>query len=79
MESELLKQFKEDGFVIVPQVIPPDRLGDLRTQFEVTLERQKVVWAKNRGPEDPPAGSGRPASNPGPRFRMSLNRTRQRR
>ncbi len=56
MGSELLKQFKEDGFVIVPQVIPLDRLEDLRARFEVILERQKVVWAKNRKPGDPPGG-----------------------
>ncbi len=66
MESELLKQFKEDGFVIVPQVIPPDRLEDLRTQFEVSLERQKVVWAKNRGPEDPPGGVWETSVQPRP-------------
>ena len=66
MESELLKQFMEEGFLIVSQVIPPDRLADLRSQFEVTLERQKVVWANNRKPGDPPGGAWETSTLPRP-------------
>ncbi len=49
---------------MVPQVIPPDRLEDLRTQYEILVDRQKAVWAKNRKPDDPPGGVWESSSLP---------------
>ncbi len=69
MESEPLKQFMEDGFLIVPGVIPPDRLDDLRARFEVLVDRQKAISAKNRRPGDPPGGAWETRDLP----RLSVN------
>lgn len=49
--------FQEQGFLILRNVIPPDRLGDMRRQFEILVERQKAIWARDRGPEEPPGGA----------------------
>ena len=49
-------QFLEDGYVILRGVIPPDQLEELRQSYELLVERQKVIWARERGPGDPPGG-----------------------
>jgi len=49
-------QFLEDGYVILREVIPPDQLEGLRKAYELLVERQKVIWARERGPDDPPGG-----------------------
>ena len=36
--------------------VPPDRLGELRDTFETLVDRQREVWARDRGPDDPPGG-----------------------
>ena len=64
LEFEPLKQFMGEGFVMVPQVIPLDQLEDLRTQYEILVDRQKVIWAKNRKPDDPPGGVWESSSLP---------------
>jgi len=45
------EQFLDDGFVILKDVIPPERLDELRASFEVLVDRQQAIWA--RDPEDP--------------------------
>ncbi len=49
-------QFLEDGYVILQGVIPPQQLEGLRRAHEVLVERQKEIWARERGPDDPPGG-----------------------
>ena len=49
-------QLWEDGYIIIPDCVPPNRLDELRNSFEVLVERQKEVWARERGPHDPPGG-----------------------
>ena len=49
-------QFLEDGYVILRGVIPPQELDGLRRAYEELVERQKVIWARERGPDDPPGG-----------------------
>lgn len=49
-------RFLEEGYVILRQVIPPEQLAELRRAYEVLVERQKVIWARERGPDDPPGG-----------------------
>ena len=44
-------QFLDNGYVILKNVIPPDRLDELRASFEVLVDRQQTIWA--RDPEDP--------------------------
>ena len=49
-------EFIEQGFVILRQVIPPGQLEDLRRAHELLVDRQRAVWARDRGPDDPPGG-----------------------
>ena len=42
-------QFLEEGYMIVRQVIPPQKLADLRRAYELLVERQKSIWARERG------------------------------
>ena len=44
-------QFLDDGYVILRNVIPPDRLDELRASFEVLVDRQQAIW--QRDPDDP--------------------------
>ena len=57
-------QFLEEGYVILRQVIPPEQLGSLRRAYELLVERQKAIWARERGPDDPPGGVWESSSQP---------------
>ena len=57
-------QFLEEGYVILRQVIPPHQLADLRRAYELLVERQKVVWAREREPQDPPGGAWETSAQP---------------
>ena len=46
----------EQGFLILREVIPPSSLEHMRESHEVVVERQKEIWADERGPDDPPGG-----------------------
>ena len=50
-------QFLEEGYIILPQVIPPDYLETLRAAYEIMVERQRAIWARERKPGDPPGGA----------------------
>ncbi len=49
-------QFMDQGYLIFRNLIPADRLESMRASCETMLERQKVNWARERGPDDPPGG-----------------------
>ena len=49
-------QFLEEGYVVLRNVIPADELDALRASYEILVERQKVIWAQERKPDDPPRG-----------------------
>ena len=50
------QQFLEQGYLVLREVIPPNRLQQLRADFEVLVGRQRKIWAQERGPDDPPGG-----------------------
>ena len=39
------QQWLQDGYIILREVIPPDRLESLRTSYETLVERQHQIWA----------------------------------
>ena len=45
------EQFLDDGFVILKNVVPPERLDELRASFETLVDRQQAIWARDR--DDP--------------------------
>ena len=57
-------RFLEEGYLILRNVIPPDRLEALRESHELMVDRQRVIWAQNRGPDDPPGGAWETAGQP---------------
>ncbi len=58
------QQFNEQGFLIIPGVVPESELEDRRTQYEHLLEKQKIVWARNRKPGEPAGGRWDVAEHP---------------
>lgn len=58
------EQFLEDGYVILRQVIPPQQLAELRQAYELLVERQKEIWARDRMPSDPPGGVWETSAQP---------------
>ena len=50
------QQLIDDGYIVLRQVVPPDQLEKLRTSFETLVEKQKMVWARERKPEEKPGG-----------------------
>lgn len=54
----------DDGYIIVREVIPPSRLDALRGLYEVLVERQKAIWARDHKPDDPPGGAWETSAQP---------------
>ena len=50
------QQFIENGYVIVRDCVPPERLDELRDSFEVLVDRQRAIWRREKEPNDPPGG-----------------------
>ena len=48
---------RRDGYLILRNVIPADRLDAVREACEGLLERQREVWRREAGPDDPPGGT----------------------
>lgn len=57
-------QFLEEGYVVLRNVIPADELEALRASYEVLVERQKIIWAQERKPDDPPGGVWEASAQP---------------
>ena len=66
-------QLLEDGFIILPDIIPHDQLSVLRDQCEVMVERRKERWASERGPDDPPGGHWETSAQPRIQFSMLVD------
>ena len=50
------QQLIDDGYIVLRQVVPPSQLEELRTSFEILVENQKKVWARERKPGEKPGG-----------------------
>ena len=62
--TDLRTDLLENGFCIVRNAVPPPELEHLRTVFEGLLHRQREVWRRERGPDDPPGGVWETAAQP---------------
>ncbi len=58
------QQLLEDGFIILPQVVPPDQLDDLRASVDLLVTRHQVRSANDRKPGEPPGGAWQSARQP---------------
>ena len=68
------QQLLDDGYIILPQVIPPDQLDELRHSFEILVERQKIIWAQQRNPDEPLGGAWETGAQPRVFFNEVVNR-----
>ena len=50
-------RFLMDGYLHLPGFFSPQRVAELRAAFELSLDRQRVIWSQQRGPDDPPGGA----------------------
>ena len=57
-------KFLDEGYLIVRQVIPPDQLESVRQAYELMVDHQRAIWARNRDPDHPPGGYWEIASQP---------------
>ena len=57
-------RFLEEGFLILRQVVPPERLASLRAESELMVERQRAIWAQTREVGDPPGGAWETSAQP---------------
>ena len=60
------EQFLEQGYLILRNVVPPNELEGLRKSYEILVERQRAIWARDRALGDPPGGVWE--SSPQPRL-----------
>ena len=51
------KKFTEEGYNILPNVVPPDQLDSLRQNIEHMVNCRKEISAQQRTPHEPPGGS----------------------
>ena len=56
------QQWVDDGYIILREVIPPDRLESLRTSYETLVERQHQIWAGSWTGRNPSPRTTRPSS-----------------
>ena len=47
---------RRDGYLILRNVIPADEIDAVRTACEGLLDRQRDIWRRQAGPDDPPGG-----------------------
>ncbi len=58
------QELLDKGYIIIRQCIPPDRLDELRDSFETLVDRQREIWARDRGSDDPPGGVWETSAQP---------------
>ena len=58
------EKFLRDGYLILRGIVSPSELEPLRASYETLLDRQRRIWADERGPDDPPGGVWETAPQP---------------
>jgi len=57
-------RFLEEGYLVVPEAIPPDQLEATRVAYEIMVDRQRKIWARERNPDDPLGGVWETSAQP---------------
>ena len=57
-------KFTEEGYNILPNVVPPDQLDSLRQNIEHMVNCRKEISAQQRTPHEPPGGSWQASAQP---------------
>ena len=57
-------RFLEEGYLVVPEVVPSGRLEAVRAAYEILVERQRQIWASERKPDAPPGGAWETSAQP---------------
>lgn len=63
-------RFLEEGYLVVPNVVPPDKLEAVRASYEHLVDKQRALWASQRKPDDPPGAAWETSAQP----RLGLSR-----
>lgn len=64
MSSVDRDRFLEEGYLIVKEAVPRDKLELVRTAYEKLVDRQREIWSAERAPDDPPGGQWETARQP---------------
>ena len=62
-------RFLEAGYLTVREAIPLSQLEEVREAYELLVDYQREIWARERKPDDPPGGEWDIARQP----RLHLN------
>ena len=54
-------RFLEEGYLIVKEAVPRNKLERVRQAYEKLVDRQREHWRTERNEGDPPGGIGRQA------------------
>ena len=57
-------KFLQEGYLVLREVVPADRLVSLRAESELLVERQKARWVAERAADDPPGGVWETSAQP---------------
>lgn len=57
-------RFMKEGYMIVRNAIPTDKLEAVRSAYEVLVDVQKGIWAADREDSDPPEGAWATSAQP---------------
>jgi hypothetical protein len=63
-----LQRFRKDGYLILKNVVPPERLDDLRLSVELMVDREKAKSVAKRKDDEPRGGAW--YQNPQPRLSL---------
>ncbi len=63
-------RFLEEGYLVVPQVVPPEQLDRVRAAYEHLVACRRAIGSRDRKPDDPPGGAWEISAQP----RLHLNR-----
>ena len=64
MPSVERDRFLEEGYLIVKEAVPRDRLELVRKAYESLVDRQRKIWREQREDGDPPGGQWETSAQP---------------